>query len=382
MEKKGQKIVMVLFAVAVLLIAFARWTPAVVFAQEEENPFRNENKVEVAAHRSGKNVAPENTMAAFERAAKANREGEFRVDIFEFDLRMTKDEKLILLHDDTLDRTTNIKDVYKNRHNKNYYPIDYTYEELRALNAAVDYTDKDGNKPFKNMKGNEAFFDDNLRIPCFDEVAAFLQKEKEATGYPYRFIIEIKDGGELGKRATDQLYDILVERGFLDATVVGTFHQEISDYYDTKPGLMRSAGMNEVAKFLGYYITGKDLSHVDLPYVALQIPMRLWWVQLPFLHSQKFVDYAHKYGLALQYWTINDEKDMSKMAYEGVDAIITDSPDVLTEVLNGELKYSNDDTFYVFCLLVIVVLAAIIAGSVFAIKRIIKFCKRNVRKCP
>lgn len=91
----------------------------------KSNPYIKE-KALISAHRAGRNIAPENTMSAFKACFENN--NEYSVDILEFDLHITKDEKLILLHDDTLDRTSDCKEVFGE---KDVRPENKTLGELK-----------------------------------------------------------------------------------------------------------------------------------------------------------------------------------------------------------------------------------------------------------
>ncbi|MGI6228182.1 MAG: glycerophosphodiester phosphodiesterase family protein [Christensenellales bacterium] len=346
------KNVKILIYIAVFLAAFGfSFFPAGIAAAWDGMPGP---RPLIAAHRSGASVAPENTLLAFKTCVEATLNREYKVDIFEFDLRLTKDNELILLHDDTLNRTTDIEEVYGDA-KKKYYPKDYTYAELSMLNAAVDYFDC-GCSPYFKLKGED--IPQDIKIPRFSDVLNYLFSVKQAEKLDFSFIIEIKDEGERGKLATDLMHDALLKFGFLDNAIVGTFHQEISDYYDTKPGLMRSAGQRECAEFLGWFLTGKDLSNEDIPYVAFQLPKRLG-IEVPVFGSKKFIDYAHKYGLLVQFWTVNDEKDISELAFYGADAIITDRPDLAWDVVNGTVKEYFDFTNYGLLLATAVLIAGV-----------------------
>lgn len=325
---------------------------------------------QVAAHRSGKNVAPENTMLAFKTCAEAAVNGDYTVDIFEFDLRMTKDNKLILLHDKTLDRTTNIAEIYTNKHNKNYYPADYTYEELSVLNAAMDFKSPDGTNPYKDLRGEDIPAD--IKVPLFSDVCEYLSERVHTENRNYRFIIEIKDKGETGILAANMLYDYLIEYDFLEYTIVGTFNNEVTEEFSKKEGLLRSAGIKEALGFLWNFIISKDLSENPPEYVALQIPAKLFGIKMPFVGGKKFINYAHKYGIAVQYWTINDEKTMNNLAANGADCIITDSPDLAYRVVNGEPEFSYDPSLLIFFTVLIAIIAAVATGIVFLVKAVKK----------
>ena len=126
-----------------------------------------------------------------------------------------------------------------------------------------------------------------------------------------------------------------------DKVVVGTFNGDISDYFDYLNAnvyngkINRSAGILEVLKIFLSYLMNRDLGTVK--YNVLQIPyMNLF----PFLGSKSFIDYAHKYGIACQFWTINEASQMETLIKNGADCIISDNPKLLYEVAD-RVKYGN-----------------------------------------
>ncbi|GAA1710003.1 glycerophosphodiester phosphodiesterase [Nonomuraea bangladeshensis] len=84
-------------------------------------------RAENIAHRAGSGVAPENTIAACVRASASG------ADRCEFDVQQTKDQQLVLIHDETLDRTTNVEEVFPDR--SPWRVSDFTLAEIRRLDA-------------------------------------------------------------------------------------------------------------------------------------------------------------------------------------------------------------------------------------------------------
>lgn len=278
------------------------------------NPF-SVGETEISAHRAGRFVAPENTFAAFEWCIEKVQSGEYDIDILEFDLQLTKDGRLVLLHDGTLDRTSNSREVFvRNAEVKNY-----TLSELRVLNMAENF-EEDGVYPYRGLRGDA--IPDNCRICTLSEVFDLVK----ASGLKFKFIIEIKDGGELGEQAADILVGTLEQYGYLNNTVIGTFQGNVTSYLDKTYGgkISRSASIAEVLDFYLAYSFNINLSKRDLKFSVLQIPTD---VALVNFRHKSFVDYAHKYGLAVQYWTINTEKELQQCFLTGCDAIMTDFPD-------------------------------------------------------
>lgn len=236
-------------------------------------------------------------------------------------LHITKDGVLILLHDDTLDRTSDSAEVFGE---EDVRPEDKTYEELRTLNMGAKFTAQDGSTPYKGLKGDDV--PDDVRIQRVEEVLDYLQAHGD-----FQYIIEIKNGGDLGKQGVDILYNILKERDLLDDVIFGTFHGEVSKYVDEKyPDLMRSAGIAEVLQFYFASFLGIKL---DVNYVALQIPYRLAGFNLG---TARIINYAHSMDLAVQYWTINDPEDVKYLNSIGADCIMSDDPGMAYRAINGQ----------------------------------------------
>ncbi len=276
----------------------------------------------VSAHRSGGGIEPEETMMAFKNCAESP---DFDVDTFEFDLHITKDEVLVLLHDDTLDRTSNSADVFGS---KDVHPEEKTYEELRTLNMGAKFEDENGNTPYADLSGDAV--PDDLRILRLEDVLDYLISTGE-----HNYIIEIKNKGELGMKGVDILYNIVKERGILENVIFGSFHEEVSFYVDDNyPDLKRSATVKEVLAF--YNAANLNKKDFEAKYVAIQIPYNMPFRLAGNLGTAKIVNYAHKHNIAVQYWTVNKEKDLEYLSEIGADCIMTDYPDRLYKVISAE----------------------------------------------
>lgn len=279
------------------------------------NPYIVETTM-ISAHRAGRKLAPENTLAAFSRCFALMEEQGYTIDTLEFDLQMTKDGKLVLLHDDTLDRTSNCVDL--EGWGKNSKVKDHSLAELKTLEMWHDY---DGND----------FLPEEARICTLEEVFDYVINEKGYTDMS--FIIEIKDDGALGERAMDELYRIMAERNVVKQVVVGTFNANVTKYIDTNyatKGVIRSASIMEVLAFYFSFCFNVDLSKKDIGYKVLQIPADQYVVFD--LGKKPIIDYAHHYGIAVQYWTINEEEKIRTLMENGADMIISDYPDRVNKV--------------------------------------------------
>ncbi len=286
------------------------------------NSYITEKNALVSAHRSGKDIAPENTMAAFQHCIETE---DFNVDIYEFDLHITADGKLILLHDDTLDRTTNSAEHFGKEGVK---PSEKTYEELRELNFGENFENAQGEYPYRSLRGED--IPDELRAVLLEDVLDYL----EGNG-GFQYIIEIKDSGENGKRACDELYRILKEKDLLEDVVFGTFNPEVTAYADENyPDMLRSASISEVLSFYLLASYGIDVDNDFFKYEALQIPTG--YAPVLYLDTARIINYAHRHNIAVQYWTINEAEEVEHLNSIGADCIMSDSPDMAYDVINAE----------------------------------------------
>ena len=285
------------------------------------NPFIKTEKTFVSAHRSGADIAPENTMMAFQYCVQNEN---FNVDTFEFDLHITKDNKLILLHDDTLDRTTNAKDEFGYEKVK---PSEKTFEELKVLNFGENFETPDGKYPYRNLRGND--IPENLKVVLLEDVLDYLESNGDFT-----YIIEIKDKGENGFKAADELYRILTERKLLQKVVFGTFNGDVTKYVDENyPDMLRSSSIVEVVLFYLAAAYNIDLNEGFYKFDALQIPTNQYGILM--LGSERVINYAHRHNLAVQYWTINEEDEIKRLSEIGADCIMSDVPDLAYDVINN-----------------------------------------------
>lgn len=215
-------------------------------------------------------------------------------------------------------------------------PEDYTYEELRQLNMGHKFETEDGKMPYKDLKGESV--PDDLKIARVEDVLDYLTSKGD-----FKYIIEIKNDGELGCKGVDILYNILEERDLIDKTIFGTFHQEVSYYVDENyPNFKRSATIKEVLKFYISALIDKD--DFEAKYVALQIPYgTLYNVLGSNTGWTTITNYAHKNDIAVQNWTINNEKDMKYLSTIGADCIMSDYPNKTYEIVHGNEMPEKED---------------------------------------
>lgn len=311
----------IVIVIAIIGVAqfFHRSDPKNRKQYETSNPFIT-GQTAISAHRSGAGDFPEETLAAFRGCAE---NPDFQVDYFEFDLHMTADDILVLSHDSTLDRVSDAAAVFGA---ENVLVRDKTLAELKQLNMAAQFVSDAGEAPYADLHGDAV--PDELRILSLDEVLDYLTAAGD-----YHYIIEIKDGGEVGLAAADQLYATLQARGLLDRVIVGSFRDEVASYITANyPDMHRSASPEEVVQFYFAALTGKR--DFTCSYDVLQLPFGDAESSFGInLGTATVINFAHANDLAIQYWTVNSEKDMTYLASIGADALITDYPDRAAGVL-------------------------------------------------
>lgn len=300
------------------LMYYHRSAPSDIKQYETTNPFIFDS-TQISAHRSGAGIFPEETLLAFQNCVENDA---FAIDIFEFDLHITKDGVLVLLHDDELDRTSDCEYVFGET---NVRPEDKTYEELRKLNMGAKFETDDGQMPYADLHGDDV--PEEIRILSLTDALDYLTQHGD-----FKYIIEVKNSEELGMQSVDILYAELKERDLLDHVIFGSFHGEVSDYVDREyPDMYRGAYTKEVAEFFAAALLNKadyspDFDVLQLPYGDMEASYGMN------LGTAKIINYAHKNNLAVQYWTINNEQDMAYLLSIQADCIMSDYPDQLYAV--------------------------------------------------
>lgn len=235
----------------------------------------------VWAHRGASGYAPENTLAAFQKAVDLDADG------VELDIQLTKDDQIVVIHDETIDRTSDGKGWVK----------DYTLEELRAFN-------------YNRTKPEYKHAD----IPTMREVFELLKP----TGL---FInIEIKTGVVFYEKIEEKILALTKEMGMEDRVCYSSFnHYTVTRIHELKPDA-------EVG-FL--YADGP----IDMPSYGVKHSVNALHPALYNLQYDGFVKECKEKGLKLNVWTVNERPYMEMCCQYGVDAIITNYPDIAKEVV-------------------------------------------------
>ncbi|MCB9675791.1 MAG: glycerophosphodiester phosphodiesterase [Alphaproteobacteria bacterium] len=245
----------------------------------------------IIAHRGFSAVAPENTMAAFEAAA-AMGVG------FELDVTLSKDGEVVVLHDDTLDRTTTGSGV----------PADFTLAELQALDAGSWFSPEFAGEKLPTLRDVLAKLGDRVQVDI--ELKSTKPREPLA-----RAVVKIVEEAGLVDRVLVTSFDPYLLEAVKDANPAIPRGQLTSRFRDTK--------LSFVAK---YVLRHMLLNRRSAPStILLEHPLarrhRVWRLQ--------------RRGYAVWCWTVNEADDMQRMLDVGVDGIITDHPDRLRALIDA-----------------------------------------------
>ena len=244
----------------------------------------------VIAHRGASGIAPENTLAAIERAI------EMQVDFIEIDIHQSKDGEIVLMHDATLDRTTDGMGAIS----------DYTWAELKKLDAG-SWMDSQFT---------------NERIPTLREALDLINGQS-------RVLLEVKKGEDGRYHGFEEkIVRLIDEKSAASWVVIQCFQAE------TVRRFMELAPEIEVHKLLLGELPLVPLHHDgefqfkqagNFEGVAAINPWR------PML-TQRLVNRIHSRNKKVFVFTINKVSDMKKAIEMGVDGIITDYPDRLIQL--------------------------------------------------
>ena len=262
----------------------------------------NQNNVLNIAHRGGLGLSPENTIVSFQRAIK---EG---ADILELDIRSTSDSILVLLHDETVDRTTNGKGRIS----------ELTLKEAKRLNAGYRWTKNDSlSFPFRTL---------NIKIPTFNE---FLTNFKD-----YKLNIEIKQHDNF---IAKKLCESIKENQIQANVVIGSFNDEVLDEFRFHcPDVATSPGRDEIRTFYGFSYVYLDKFYSPKSDVY-QLPE---FFRTTHVLTERLVNAAKQKNIPIFVWTVNDPDEMRRFIEMGLNGIITDYPDRLSKVLR---EYNNSN---------------------------------------
>ena len=267
----------------------------------------------VIAHRGARSVAPENTLAAARKAV------EIGADMWELDVSVTADGELFLMHDDTLDRTCNVEEVFPDR--KPWNVKDFTLAEIRRLDCGQWFNIKD---PFKQIEAGKVSLEDQQaykgeKAPTLQEALEFTKVNNWAVN------IEIKQQPDeaTARLAVEKTVALVAEFGMDDGrqVVISSFeHDYLKQVSELNGQIPVQVLTSEIIQDLEQYLTNYGTRYIN--------PKSSVW------SYQQIKELSAK-GIAFNVWTVNDELVMKALINSDVNGIITDFPQLLIPLLAG-----------------------------------------------
>ena len=302
----------------------------------------------VIAHQGGAHEGPSNTLYAFTNAMRNG------ADMLELDVHMTRDGHLVVIHDDTVDRTTGARGFVR----------DLTLEQLEALDAAFCWHPGAGDRCDDSVTGGryplrgvatgaidapEGFTAADFRIPTLEEVLEAVHTGEQDQGRDVFLMIEIKYNPTatahppalpFEDRVAEMLAMPAYGRSAGDTIVVATL-DDVAERFRAAAALRgASFSMGAPAGGVAVFLASASgpLSGAPNPlYQVLAVPPRHPDTGQTIIDDGgDFVTDAHANGFAVHAWTINDREEMIRLLGLGIDGIITDRPSLASEHLRAD----------------------------------------------
>lgn len=264
-------------------------------------PFFRGDKPRVIGHRGAAGEAPENTLASFQRAFDDG------ATYVELDVRLTKDTEVVILHDSSVDRTTDGRGLIS----------DLSLQDLKALDAGYRFTHDRG--------ASYAYRGHDLRIPTLEEFFATFPDAKTIIELKPAPLILIRHVVEIVRRFGKEQDVLLATEN--DAIMLGLRQAT----RDQNPPVATGFSYGEVAAFLRWM--GGAAADFTPSGQAFQIPSEYGGLTLV---SAESIEAAHRMGLEIFVWTVNEIDEMTRLLALGVDGIISDYPARVRDLLSQE----------------------------------------------
>jgi glycerophosphoryl diester phosphodiesterase len=250
------------------------------------NPLLDLGAHPVIAHRGSSAEAPENTLPAFEAAVQHG------ADALELDVRLTADGAPVVIHDATLDRTTDRSGPVSSQ------PL----AELRSVDAGWRFTPDGGRTyPFRGR---------GTRIPTLGEVLW--------TFSSIAVLVEIKE-----PQAQDAVRRVLLQEGAAERCVVASEHHEALQAFDEPPFVRGASGAEISALYWAVLLRRRP---PEARYRLLSVPERHRGLPVP---TRAFLSAARARGCPVHVWTVDSPDTARRLWRRGVAGVVTNVPGVL-----------------------------------------------------
>jgi glycerophosphoryl diester phosphodiesterase len=252
------------------------------------NPLLDLSTRPIIAHRGASASAPENTIAAFELAVRQG------ANAIELDVRLTADRVPVVLHDATLDRTTDRRGLLRT----------VFLAELQEVDAGARFTG-DGGRTFP-------FRAADVRIPTLAEVLRAFPEMP--------LLVEVKEPA-----AQEGVRRVLIQESAVERCVLASEHHDALRVF-REPPFAVAASSAEIGTL--YWSVLLRRVPAAVPYRALSVPVRHRGLPVP---TRGFVVAARRLGCPVHVWTVNDAATARMLWGRGVAGMVTNLPEVILE---------------------------------------------------
>ena len=279
-------------------------------------------QISVVSHRGGSVELPENTLLAFKHTMQTyGTEAAISIDV-----RLTNDGALAVIHDETLDRTSNCEQLGF----KKCRVADHKLNELKQFNLGYNFKDETSGEYIYRNASEETLKD--LRICTLNDVLAAaktIAEEQGKTIQDYVFYVNVMDDANSGFVTVSRVYNALKSYKILGNTVVTCLTDSVALFIDSNINtkdlkssqkMIRAASSYEILEFYTCCMFNYDLSKKNVKYSVLNLPYRYLGIDFA---KTPIVDYAHKYGLAVNYSVVNDKVELAYIESVGADGVIS-----------------------------------------------------------
>lgn len=274
---------------------------------QQDSFFEAANQLDVIAHRGGDGERPGETMMAFRHAVGLG------VDVLEMDIYQTMDGQLVLMHNPTVDETTDGSGSISSR----------TVEQLKQLNAGFHWAGEHDNRLFhkRKLRTVPARIRNDLTVATLDEVFTAFPQMRMNIEMKWSTISPVEKLGELIRRHQ-------MEKKVLVASFRPLY---LEQFRSLCPEVATSASVTELMNYKLFNKRPNAAAIQISPALKLELNKRATNVGVKLL-TREFVDKAHRDGFKVHAWTINEIEQMRRIRDMGVDGIITDYPTRLLSI--------------------------------------------------
>lgn len=237
------------------------------------------------AHRGFSGKYPENTMLAFEKAL------EIGVDGIELDVQLSKDNEIVIIHDETIDRTTNGKGLVK----------DFTLKDLSSYDASYIFKDMGFNK-----------------IPTLREYFELIKNRNIITN------VELKNSVIYYIGLEEKVLELIKEFGIEKNIIISSFnHHSILKFKKLAPNIKCGLLIEGILINAGEYTKKNEVECFHPNFTAL---------------NNITIDELKKNSIEINTWTVNKKEDIEYLLSKGIDGIISNYPDLVKEIIYNQNK--------------------------------------------